>query len=153
MNIKIKRIYKGPKYTIGSLYINNNYFCDTLEDVDRNLKNTDSLEKINSIKVKHKTAIPLGTYRVTLDVVSPKYSVRKKYKTIKGKLPRLQNVPGYSGVLIHIGNISKDTSGCILVGENKVKGAVINSTKTFFKLYTLLMKSKAKNEDISIEII
>lgn len=46
----------------------------------------------------------------------------------KRELPRILNVPHFDGILIHRGNTAKDTSGCILIGENKVKGKVINST-------------------------
>ena len=108
-----------------------------------------SLEEINSIKVYGETAIPRGTYKITLDVQSPKYKNRNQYKFCKGYLPRLLEVPGYDGILIHIGNYIKDTYGCILVGENKVKGQVINSTATFKKLYNILITSK---DDLEIEI-
>jgi hypothetical protein len=131
MEIKVKRRYKGTTYTIGSLYINGVYFCDTLEDIDRGLKQTDTLDYIKSKKVYGETAIPTGTYNITLNVVSPKFKDRSWAKFCNGKLPRLINVPGFEGVLIHVGNTQTDTLGCILVGENKVKGKVINSTTTF----------------------
>ena len=134
MKLKLDRFYKGPNYTIGRLYIDGEYFCDTLEDVDRGLLQSMSLEEINCLKVYGETAIPRGTYKITLDVQSPKYKNRNQYKFCKGYLPRLLDVIGYDGILIHIGNYPKDTLGCILVGENKVKGQVINSTKTFKKL-------------------
>lgn len=149
MKLKLDRYYKGPNYTIGRLYIDGEYFCDTLEDVDRGLLQSMSLEEINSLKVYGETAIPRGTYKITLDVQSPKYKNRNQYKFCKGYLPRLLEVPGYDGILIHIGNYIKDTYGCILVGENKVKGQVINSTATFKKLYNILITSK---DDLEIEI-
>ena len=149
MKLKLDRYYKGPNYTIGRLYIYGEYFCDTLEDVDRGLLQSMSLEEINSLKVYGETAIPRGTYKITLDVQSPKYKNRNQYKFCKGYLPRLLEVPGYDGILIHIGNYIKDTYGCILVGENKVKGQVINSTATFKKLYNILITSK---DDLEIEI-
>ena len=67
MEIVIKRIAKKSTYTIGKLYIDNKYFCDTLEDKDRGLKDTMSVEKILNIKVKHETAIPTGNYNVEVD--------------------------------------------------------------------------------------
>lgn len=150
MYLKLKRIALKDEYTIGRLYVDGEYFCDTLEDKSRGLRYDMSLDEIQSIKVKGKTAIPTGVYRVTLDVVSPKFSKYEKYKSIDGKLPRLVDVPQYSGVLIHCGNTAKDTDGCILVGKNKVKGKVVESTETFFALYNILLMGKEKG--IALEI-
>lgn len=152
MKLLLNRHYKGTEYTIGKLYIDGEYFCDTCEDVDRGLTQDMSLEEVLKIKVKHQTAIPTGTYKVTLSVQSPKYSQRKQYNFCKGYLPRLIDVVGFDGVLIHIGNNASDSSGCILVGENKVKGQVINSTITFKKLYELLKDSYDKKDEIEITI-
>lgn len=141
MKLELKRIFRGPKYTIGKLYVDNQYICDTLEDTDRGLKQTDSLSSIQKKKVYGQTAIPTGTYGITLNVISPKFKDRSWAKFCNGKLPRLLNVPGYDGVLIHVGNKPEDTLGCILVGYNKIKGQLINSTEAFKKLYSILGKS------------
>ena len=141
MKLELKRIFRGPKYTIGKLYVDNQYVCDTLEDTDRGLKQTDSLSSIQKKKVYGQTAIPTGTYGITLNVISPKFKDRSWAKFCNGKLPRLLNVPGYDGVLIHVGNKPEDTLGCILVGYNKIKGQLINSTEAFKKLYSVLGKS------------
>lgn len=141
MKLELKRIFRGPKYTIGKLYVDNQYVCDTLEDTDRGLKQTDSLSSIQKKKVYGQTAIPIGTYGITLNVISPKFKDRSWAKFCNGKLPRLLNVPGYDGVLIHVGNKPEDTLGCILVGYNKIKGQLINSTEAFKKLYSILSKS------------
>lgn len=145
MELLVKRIAKRPTYTIGKLYINGEYFCDTLEDTDRGLSKEDDITKIKSVKIKDRTAIPTGTYNVTMNVVSPRYSNYGKYKYAKqfgAKMPRLINVPGYEGVLIHPGNTDRDTSGCLLVGENKVVGKVINSQATWIKLMNILLTDK-----------
>ena len=141
MKLELKRIFRGPKYTIGKLQVDNQYVCDTLEDTDRGLKQTDSLSSIQKKKVYGQTAIPTGTYGITLNVISPKFKDRSWAKFCNGKLPRLLNVPGYDGVLIHVGNKPEDTLGCILVGYNKIKGQLINSTEAFKKLYSVLDKS------------
>lgn len=139
MNLFLKRIYKGSAYTIGKLYIDGKYFCDTLEDVDRGLTNSMPLSVIRSKKISGQTAIPIGKYQVTLAVKSPKYSKIDYYKQLcAGYVPRLEEVKGYSGVLIHCGNTVQDTDGCILVGRNKKKGMVLDSRATFEKLYTAL---------------
>ena len=152
MKLKLVRTYKNDRYTIGHLYINGKFFCDTLEDTDRGLDNSMSLKQIQSIKVKSKTAIPTGVYNITLRVVSPRLSKKSAYKFCGGKVPRLVNVKGYDGVLIHIGNTEQDTDGCILVGENKAKGKVINSTDTFKRLYAILKQASDNNEDITLDI-
>jgi hypothetical protein len=149
MKLYLNRHYKGDAYTIGKLYIDGEYFCDTCEDVDRGLTQKTPLNEIKEKKIKHQTAIPTGTYKITLKVQSPKYSQRSQYDFCKGYLPRLIDVPGYEGILIHIGNKAGDSSGCILVGENKVKGQVINSTATFKKLYE---KLKEATDEIEITI-
>ena len=131
MKSKLLRKYKCPNYTIGHLYINDKYFCDTLEDKVRQL---DSIED----KIKHKTAIPKGKYKVVV-TMSPRF---------KRLLPLLLNVPFFEGIRIHRGNDENDTSGCIIVGENKIKGKVINSTYYEKKLVELLKNE----EDIEIEI-
>lgn len=152
MNITIKRIFKGDKYTIGKLYVNGIYECDTLEDTDRGLTQDMPLSNIQSKKLYGETAIPTGTYKIDMNTVSPKFKDRSWAKFCGGKLPRLIDVPGYSGVLIHVGNKPVDTLGCILVGDNKIKGQVINSTSTFQELYSLMLKAKVAGEEITVTI-
>lgn len=142
MKLLLKRIARKDTYTIGKLYIDDEYICDTLEDPDRGLNQCMPIDQINKTKVYGNTAIPTGSYSINMNIVSPKFKNRSWAKPWNGKLPRLEDVPGYEGVLIHVGNTSKDTLGCILVGENKVKGQVINSTNTFNKLMKLLTKQK-----------
>lgn len=148
MKLLLKRIAKMEKYTIGKLYIDGKYFSDTLEDTDRNLTSTMSKDEIAKMKVYGKTAIPTGTYVVDMNTVSPKFGKRSWAQPYEGKVPRLQDVPGYEGVLIHPGNTADDTSGCILVGRNKVKGQVVESQNTFHSLMNIL---KGDN-DITITI-
>lgn len=152
MELKLKRIACKPQYSIGKLYIDGAYFCDTIEDKDRGLDDSMTELDIKAKKVYLETAIPTGTYRVTLNVQSPKFKNRVAYAFCKGYLPRLLNVKGFDGVLIHIGNTEKNSAGCILVGQNKVVGQVINSTETFKKLYAVLDAANKKGEKITIKI-
>lgn len=140
MKIEVKRVAKKSTYTIGRMYIEGKYFCDTLEDKDRLLTQNTPLSTIMSVKMPGSTAIPTGTYKVIVNM-SPKF---------KRNLPRLLNVPGFEGILIHRGNTDKDSAGCILVGENKVVGKVINSTIYEKKLVNILQNTK---EDITITIV
>lgn len=155
MELTVIRKYNKPTYSIGELQINNQVFSNTLEDVDRALYSSMPLDTINSIKIKDQTAIPYGTYKITLDIISPKYSNYTKYpwaKDIGGKVPRLLDVPGFSGILIHPGNTNADTSGCILVGINSQPGMVTNSVATFKRLYRILQDAYNKGETIFITI-
>ena len=145
MNLELKRIFKGKDYTIGRLFIDGKYFCDTLEDPVRQL---DSIKD----KIKEKTAIPAGKYKVSMSIVSPKYSIRKSYNWCGGRLPRLLDVPFFEGILIHSGNTPDHTAGCILVGENKVKGQVINSMNTLKNLWVKLNVADEIGEEIWIDI-
>lgn len=151
MNIFVKRIAKLPTYTIGKLFINNKYQMDVLEDPDRGLRQDMTLEEIKKRKIYGDTAIPTGTYNITLDVVSPKFKDKIWAKPYDGKIPRLLNVPGFEGVLLHPGNTASDSYGCLLVGENKVKGQVINSQSTFHRLMDMLLN--VRNEEITITIV
>lgn len=154
MKILVDRKWKKEGYTIGKLYIDNMAFCDTLEDTDRGLDSSMSLEKIKVLKKAAITAIPTGTYKVRMDVVSNKYNGKDWYmKNCNGsRIPRLENVPGYAGILIHPGNTAAETEGCILVGKNKAKGKVLESKETFLQLYNKMYAAYKKGENIEITI-
>lgn len=134
MKLKLERRFFCLDYTIGRLEVDGAYFCDTLEDRVRDLAH----EK----KVAGQTAIPAGKYGVVVNV-SPRFG---------RKLPRLLSVPGFEGILIHRGNTAADTAGCILLGENKVRGKVINSTPYELKLIGLIDRAQAEGETVTIEI-
>lgn len=154
MELLLKRTYNNDKYCIGHLYINGKYFCDTIEDCDRGLDSKMPLKEILKRKIRAVTAIPTGVYGILMNFVSPKYLKKPFFKNLcGGKMPRLTNVPGYEGVLIHTGNTAKDTDGCILVGYNKVKGGLVNSTEAFVKLYGMMKKAHDNHEGIYIRII
>ena len=154
MKILVDRKWKKDAYTIGKLYVDSMFFSNTLEDKDRSLTNSMSLEEIKKMKKAGETAIPTGTYKVKMDIVSPKYSKSNWYvKNCNGaRMPRLEKVPGYDGVLIHAGNTAKDTEGCILVGKNDVKGMVTKSKDYFLKLYNIMYTAYKRGEDIEIII-
>lgn len=116
MNLVVYRSWKLPTYTIGRLLIEAEYQCNTLEDPVRQLLDDDGDGQLEG-KVWGATAIPEGKYRITMSF-SPKF---------KRRLPLLNRVPGFTGVRIHAGNSAADTAGCILVGENKIRGRLINS--------------------------
>ena len=152
MELLLTRNYKKDKYTIGKLYINGKLFSNTIEDKDRGLTSTMTEAQIKGLKVYGETAIPTGTYDIDLNTVSPKFKDRTWAKPYGGKLPRLLNVKGYEGVLIHVGNTHKDTLGCLLVGLNTKVGMVTNSTEYFHKLMKELLAAKLKGEEIKITI-
>lgn len=141
MKLLLRRIAKKPTYTIGKLYIDGVYFADTIEDRDRGLNQSMSLDEIKSKKVYGETAIPTGTYEISMNIVSPKFKDRSWAKPYGGRVPRLLNVPGYEGILIHPFNTAEESRGCVAVGENKVVGKVINSTAYYNKLVAKLDKA------------
>lgn len=142
MELTLKRIARRETYTIGHLYVDGVYFCDTCEDKDRGLKQSLPASVNKSMKRYGATAIPTGRYQVTLKVKSPRFAKKKQYEFCNGYLPRLLNVPAFEGVLIHIGNTANDTEGCLLVGRNTKVGKVLDSGVTFRKLYEMLKASK-----------
>ena len=138
MEILVKRLYRKSDYTIGKMLINGEYFCDTVEDCDRGLSQNMKNSTIEAKKIYGKTAIPTGRYSVVL-------SYSNKFKKT---LPLLKDVLGFSGIRIHSGNTAEDSLGCIIVGENKIKGGVINSRQTMERLMYRLRNEK----NIVIEI-
>lgn len=153
MKMILKRLYKQPLYTIGKLYIDDTPVCDTLEDTDRGLDSNMSVQEIQKYKIYGQTAIPYGIYNIDMNTVSPKFRDRSWAKTFGGKLPRLLNVKGFEGVLIHVGNTCSDTLGCILVGQSKGNGRLVGSISCFNRVMNLLLKAKVRNESITLEII
>lgn len=135
MKLLLKRVALRDTYTIGKLYIDDRYWCDTLEDRVRDLSKEN--------KVPGETAIPSGTYDVVVNI-SPKF---------KRMLPRLLRVPHFDGILIHRGNTAKDSAGCILVGENREVGKVLNSTYWEKQITDHLLAAQNRNEDIKIKIV
>lgn len=119
MQVTLWRKYRKPCYTIGRLYIDGVFFCNTLEDTDRGLAQYMSVGEIANIKIKGATAIPTGAYKVQR-TYSPKY---------KRLMPQVMNVKGYAGIRIHSGNTAADTEGCILLGDNTAVGRLTNSRK------------------------
>ena len=153
MELTLKRIAKKLDYTIGRLYVDGAYVCDTLEDTDRGLRDTWSEAVIIRKKIYGRTAIPTGTYHVDMETYSPKFGNRIWARNYKGRIPRLLGVKGYNGVLIHVGNTHNDTEGCILVGRNKVVGKVLESTAAFRDLMdNHLLPAKERGEEITITI-
>lgn len=153
MELKVIRKWKKKDYTIGQLYVDGKFFSNTIEDTDRGLKQSMPLEDIKKKKIAGVTCIPSGTYGITIDVQSPKYTKSKTMMEFNNaKMPRLLSVPGYEGVLIHPGNSAKDTEGCILPGKNDKVGWVSNSTAYFKDLYKKMKDARAKGQKITITI-
>lgn len=135
MKLILTRDIFTPATTLGKLTLDGFNLCYTLEDTDRKLES-------GGIKVKGKTAIPRGTYKVVLT-----YSNR--FKRI---LPLLLNVPQFEGIRIHTGNTSEDTEGCILVGKSAGVGLIRDSRVAFGMVYSILEKATENKEEIEIEI-
>lgn len=108
----LKRIFQNDKYTIGKLYLNDTYLCDTLEPP----------------KYLNHPCIEKGTYRIG-------YQYSNKFGR---NMPFLLNVNGRVGIMIHPGNYPKDTQGCILLGRNLAKGSVSNSKQTFQNVNSII---------------
>lgn len=153
MNLVLVRKFRGAAYTIGRLYVDGVPFCDTLEDPDRGLTSLMSPKEISARKVHGETAIPTGYYDVSMSFVSPKFSDRSWAWPYGGIVPRLLDVPGFDGILIHPGNTQADTMGCILPGFNYVKGRVVDSAITYLRLMDqYLMPAHLRGEQITISI-
>lgn len=142
MNLTLKRLNLTPNYTEGELYVNDVYFCKTLEDTNRDLNKNGQFDN-NEKKVYGETCIPYGKYKVILSY-SPKF---------KRELPEILEVPDFQGIRIHRGNKISDTLGCVLCGEKIKNGYLSNSTPYEIKLVELFKQAKSRNEESFIEII
>ena len=140
MKLKLVRETKTEVSTIGRLFVNEKFFCYTLEDKDRGLKQTDSLLFINTKKIFGVTAIPSGNYELIVNL-SPKF---------KRMLPRILNIKGFDGVLMHRGNTANDSLGCIILGYQKGENAIFDSTKAENDLVNLLLLHKDEKHTLEI---
>ena len=153
MEILLTRGYKKADYTIGELKIDGEFVCSTLEDTDRGLDDGMELWKIRNMKIPTRTAVPTGRYEVLLDVVSPKFSQRDFYKQVcEGRLPRIKDVKGFEGILMHCGSDHTHSEGCILVGMNTQVGKLTDSKETFKKIYGMMQEAHKRGETIHITI-
>jgi hypothetical protein len=152
MEIIIERAWKKADYTIGRLFVNGERICESLEDTDRGLKSSFTDAAIKAIKIAGKTAIPTGTYKVVLSV-SPKFKNKSWAKKYGGLVPEIVGVKCYVGIRMHPGANAEQTEGCPLVGENKVKGGLINSQKTYCELMDkYFIPAWNRKEEITITI-
>lgn len=141
MKLELHRSQPGTQATLGLLIIDEVPECITLEDVVR-LDNPTTPEDEGK-KVYGETAIPAGTYKVTVEL-SPKFG--KMY-------PRLHGVPNFTGILIHSGNTSHDTLGCIIVGSVIDDADHIHGGSVVFpKLLAKLEAAQARGEEITITV-
>lgn len=154
MEVTVHRKWKLPTYTIGQLFVDGRYICDTLEDKDRNLTSDMPTYEIYKKKVYGYTAIPAGRYRININRISPKFKNRSWAAKYGGRVPEIENVPCWTGVLFHPLNTPNESLGCIGVGENKVKGKIINSQKWFFTLMDgYLEPARKRGEEIWLTIV
>lgn len=142
MKLELHRKYCKNGYTIGLLYADDKFICNTLEDTDRGLTSTMTERRIALIKVKGKTAIPTGTYSIIV-TDSPRF---------KKQMPLLCSVKGFEGVRIHSGNTANDTEGCILCGKNTEVGRITDSKFWTEKVYDLINNAIRKKESVFINI-
>jgi len=119
MEMVVDRKWKKDTYTIGNVYIDGEFFSNSIEDKDRGLAQWMDVGEIAKKKVYGETAIPTGKYKVTM-TYSPRF---------KRNMPQIMNVKAYSGVRIHSMNTAKDSLGCIGLGKNDKKGWISNSRK------------------------
>lgn len=139
-------------FCAGRLYLGGVSLCDTLEPPSRHLIAAWGADEVRRRKVYGRTAIPIGRYKVELSR-SPKFSALSPYKSLGGRLPLLQGVPAFSGVLIHCGNSVADTRGCILVGRAVGRGIVGDSRNTFSTLMrSVFFPAERKGESVFIDI-
>lgn len=156
MEVLVYRKWPKAGYCIGRLYINGQLICNSLEDEDRGLSDSMDERTIRNRKIFGKTAIPRGRYTIDMETVSPKFSKKQFYMEVcQGKLPRIKNIKGFEGILLHVADGPKGADlleGCIGVGLNKEVGQLCDGKETFKKIYALMKEAHNKGETIYITI-
>ena len=144
----------GSSACFGRLSLDGHFLCDTLEPPSHGLTSATVPRTIRDIKRLGRSAIPVGVYRLVLGY-SPRFSPRPFYKACGGGfVPRLSNVPGFEGVLIHCGNTVVDTCGCILVGRRADSSTLVESQKTYSRLMRQYWQpATRRGEPMYLEII
>lgn len=140
MILVVKRFLLDNEFTIGNLYIDKKFYCNTLEDRDRDLNSLMSVDDILKKKVYSKTAIPIGDYHLTID-----YS--NKYKK---NLPHILNVKGYDGIRLHSLNYASESLGCIGLGDYNGENAIINSRATMKVVQPIIQNAIDNKEEVMI---
>lgn len=111
-------------------------------------------DEFRTVKVHGETRIPAGSYRVLL---RKEGGFHQRYSAKFGDWHRgmlhLQDVPGFTWVLIHIGNDDDDTAGCILLGESARRNWVGSSTDAYKRLYPPIRDALLRNEEVWIDVI
>ncbi len=156
MNLKLIRKEKAAGWTIGQLYIDGVFVCNTMEDADRGLRQSDPVETLRRKKIHGLTAIPTGTYKVRLDVASPRFRNASWAKPYGGIVPRLADVPAYDGVLIHPLNKAEESEGCIGPGiKSKTTPGMITDSQRYYRniMRLWLWPAKQRGEDVWITIV
>lgn len=156
MEILVYRKWKKPDYTVGRLSVDGVFMANTMEDIDRGLDDGMQDWMIRNKKIPNVTAIPTGRYKIDMETVSPKFSKYPFYMEVcQGKLPRIKNVKGFEGILLHVADGSKGADlleGCIGIGLNKKVGQLCDGKETFKKVYALMKEAHDRGETIYITI-
>lgn len=134
MNLKVHRFEYGTNFTISRFFVNNFYECFILED---------KVRQPDAVKVFGETAIPAGTYKVTIDFS----------EHFQKTLPHILDVPNFGGIRIHSGNTDVDTEGCLLLGTTWGGGDFIGNSKVAFDhFFPQLQKAINAGEEVEIVI-
>jgi len=146
VKLQVVRTQFGRDATNGLLFIDGLFECYTLED------------QYQEVKVMHETCIPEGTYDVKFRTVGGFHErYKKRYGNSHYGMLHLQNVPGFTYILIHAGNTDEHTSGCLIVGETQQDldvsedGFIGSSGKAYVKLYDKIAKQLLIGNPVTIE--
>lgn len=146
MVLVLDREYLGKEFTEGSISINGEHECFTVEDTDRKLEDLGCVGK-----VQDKTCIPRGRYKVTISK-SERFS---KLRGVPTYLIEVLNVPCFKGIRIHSGNSAKDTEGCIIVGRTNKSDTdnwVSESKVAYEALHRKVKQALSAGEEVFLEV-
>jgi hypothetical protein len=142
MKLRVDRIKMNENTTTGSLFINDKYMCDTLED------------PVRDKKIYGRTAIPQGTYKLELNqLVEMNKRYKERFPDIHKGMLHVMDVPNYTWILIHCGATAEDTAGCLLLGKDDGADKIKNSSDTYKRVYPIIAGAISRGEEVTIEYI
>lgn len=151
MKIIIDRVYKYPKYTVGEVWVNGDFFAYSMEDVDRGLHVDMPARYMRERKVYGETAIPCGSYEVIIDY-SPKFKKYLPHVMFRNDEDKLVEVPCFSGIRLHPFNTAEESLGCIAFGDWKGVSRIVNAKAKTNELTDMIQKARNKKDKVILEI-
>jgi hypothetical protein len=145
VKLELRRFDVDERCTLGLLRIDGRRACFVLEDA------------YHAAKISSETRIPAGVYMLALQTAGRLHAeYSKRFSVIHRGMLTLQDVPGFTGIMLHCGNTDSDTDGCLLVGDSASViggGRVDGSANAYVRIYPRIVAAIEAGELVGIDIV